>query len=684
MFNPHPVSEQLAVDDNVIRPIVKALCYDNSDYRFDEIPVEVLGTIYERFLGDEIRLTKEGYAKVEQKPEVRKAGGVYYTPQYIVEYIVKQTVGKLLERCKTPADVARLKILDPACGSGSFLLGAFDALIHWHETYFAAHPDKMTEKQGKQFIILAYKDERGNLCLTSQMKANILRNTLYGVDVDRQATEVAQMSLYLKVLEGLSNEPQLKLGFHDAILPSLDKNIPCGNSLISSDFFQNQLLFEDFRALTEKEKRHINPFDWDKKFPFLGDVQGFDAVIGNPPYALVGSDRPDEQQYFTSGLYKLTAYKINLYVLFLERGLKLLKNFHSFLGFIIPKSLVFNTFFKDTRMQLLSRYEIPMIVEIREKVFEDAEVGDSILFFARKGNTPTENVLRYFKVKNIVPQFDIVEQYEATQHDLLSDSESQFYKKGFSIKVPVRGLGEIAMVSNGLNPGNVRHILLSISQITDKHKRMVLGRDVQRYELGWSGMWVNYDPTLKDRIKLSDIKSKAGMTAQKRVDFALRTPEIYTPNKILVRKTADHIIATYDPEGFYYDSLAYGVQLNPDCKLSTLYVLGILNSRLLNFLHEGIAMNQDKVFAKVLAENLKKLPIRVLDISRKEEKIKHAKMAEFVEKMLKLHQDKSTASAFDREHLEMQIERTDQAIDALVYDLYGLTADEIAIIEQSV
>ncbi|MCU0462521.1 MAG: SAM-dependent methyltransferase [Bacteroidales bacterium] len=88
------------------------------------MPVEILGSVYEQFLGKVIRITPARHAKIEDKPEVRKAGGVYYTPQYIVDYIVKNTVGKLIDG-KKPKDISKIKIVDPACGSGSFLLGAF-------------------------------------------------------------------------------------------------------------------------------------------------------------------------------------------------------------------------------------------------------------------------------------------------------------------------------------------------------------------------------------------------------------------------------------------------------------------------------------------------------------------------------------------------------------------------------
>ncbi|MCK4788508.1 MAG: Eco57I restriction-modification methylase domain-containing protein, partial [Desulfobacteraceae bacterium] len=352
------------------------------------------------------------------------------------------------------------------------------------------------------------------------------------------------------------------------------------------------------------------PFDWEGEFSEVMVAGGFDMVIGNPPYTLVGSDRPKEQTYFTSGRYSITAYKINTYMLFLEKGLRLLGPTGSILGFIIPKSLVFNTFFEQARLALLSNYAIPQIVEIRERVFASAEVGDSILFFGQKSNYPTRNVLSYYKVKNVFPQFTVLEQVDTLQAELLQNPEVVFCPPAIQIRIQTESLNNIAVVSNGLNPGNVRHILLSASRDTDKHQKMVLGRDIRRYMISWSGTWVNYDPDLKSRIKVTDIRSKRGMTAQKRVDFALRKPEIYDPPKLLVRKTSDHVIASYDPDGFYFDSLAYGVRLRSNVSESVLYILGLLNSRFLGYIHDSLSLNKGKAFAKVLAKNLKTLFLR--------------------------------------------------------------------------
>ncbi|MCK4330546.1 N-6 DNA methylase [candidate division WOR-3 bacterium] len=674
-FEKDRITQSISVDDKPIKDILKSVYYPESPYEFSVLDVEILGNIYEQFLGKTIRLTPSHQVKIEEKPEVKKAGGVYYTPKYIVEYIVKNTVGKIIKE-KAPKQIDKIKLLDPACGSGSFLLGAYQELLNYHlEWYSKSENLRKALKKGQ--IIQIGKD---SYQLTITEKQRILLNNIFGVDIDTQAVEVSKLSLLLKLLEGETEESTGRLFRYTQmkLLPDLSNNIKCGNSLIGPDFYDTQqtTLFD------EAEMRRINVFDWESAFPDIFQNGGFDVVIGNPPYVLIGSDREAEQSYFCSGRFTLTSYKTNTYILFLEKGLQLLGSKDSLLGFIIPKSLVFNAYFSKTRATLLRNYAIPQIIEIRDKVFQNAEVGDSILFFAQKTLNPIKKTLKYYKVTNVFPKFDIIEKIETVQSELLINKEAIFYTAPIQIKVPTKELGEITVVSNGLNPGNIRHILLSDRKETSTHKEMVLGRDIQPYFLKWSGTWVNYDSSLRYRVKISDTKSKDGMTPQKRVDFALRKPEIYKSNKILIRKTADYIIATYDTEGFYYDSLAYGVQLNKETNESILYIVGLLNSSLIGFIHNSYSMNKGKTFAKVLAINLKKLPIRKIDFSNPSEKAMHDKLVAMVEKMLKLQKKFHSARLEnDKRMYKTQIDILDKQIDSLVYKLYGLTKEEIKIIK---
>jgi hypothetical protein len=211
-------SERLEISDGVIQNIIAGLyAMDGSPYRFDAFKADFLGKVYERFLGKQFVIEGDRAVLVD-KPEVRHAGGVYYTPRWVVDHMVAAVLDPLLEG-RTPVKVASLRLLDPACGSGTFLLGLYDRLIHWHEDYYSANPTKDGDRH--------YEDRTGRRRLTSDFKGQIAVNNVYGADVDAQAVEVAQMSLYLRILEEetsatLVAQPRLIEG---ARLPSLSKNI---------------------------------------------------------------------------------------------------------------------------------------------------------------------------------------------------------------------------------------------------------------------------------------------------------------------------------------------------------------------------------------------------------------------------------------------------------------------------
>jgi hypothetical protein len=223
------LTPSLQIDDKPLKDIFNNLYYPESPYEFSVLTADILGQVYEKFLGKVIRLTAGHQAKIEEKPEVRKAGGVYYTPDYIVDYIVKNTVGKLVEGKKPGprGGVRHLKILDPACGSGSFLIGVYQFLLDWHRDAYINDGPKNWSK-GKTPRI--YQSRKGEWRLTTDERKRILLNNIYGVDIDHQAVEVTKLSLLLKVLEGEDEQSigkQMSL-FQERVLPDLSNNINAG------------------------------------------------------------------------------------------------------------------------------------------------------------------------------------------------------------------------------------------------------------------------------------------------------------------------------------------------------------------------------------------------------------------------------------------------------------------------
>ncbi|RZJ29008.1 MAG: restriction endonuclease subunit M, partial [Chryseobacterium sp.] len=221
---------KLKIEDAPLQEMLSSLYFPNP-YEFSVIPADILGQVYERFLGKVIDVVGKNVI-IEEKPEVKKSGGVFYTPTYIVDYIVKHTLEQMLGT-KTPKQVEKLRILDPACGSGSFLIVAFQRLLDWHLAYYEANGGLAKFKRVLQ------PTQTGGVRLTTTERKRILLANIYGVDIDSQAVEVTKLSLLLKVLEGESSESinsQFKL-FHERALPDLGSNIKCGNSLVGSDFY---------------------------------------------------------------------------------------------------------------------------------------------------------------------------------------------------------------------------------------------------------------------------------------------------------------------------------------------------------------------------------------------------------------------------------------------------------------
>jgi type I restriction-modification system DNA methylase subunit len=370
LFSEH-FSERLEISDSVFQQIIAGL-YFPAAYRFDAITGDLLGAIYERFLGEQVTVTT-GQVAIEQKPEVRHAGGVYYTPRWIVEQVVDATLSPLVLDRRTPAtprSMANLRIIDPACGSGSFLIGALDWLVRWHEAYYDKHPDADSDKH--------YVSAGGRRRLTSDAKAEIVTNSLFGLDIDPQAVEVAQMNLYLRILEeetaaSIAMQPRL---FHGALLPSLASNVRSGNALLESDQVEQRLLHE------ESLRRRINPFDWKDHLWGFGRVfderGGFDAVIGNPPYTRVQvlrQERPEEAAAYTATYESASLGSFDIASLFVERGLHILRppgrdHRGGRLGFIISRQFI------ETDSGL------PLRRLLREHITDIVDFGTGLVFTA--------------------------------------------------------------------------------------------------------------------------------------------------------------------------------------------------------------------------------------------------------------------------------------------------------------
>ena len=702
IFKPH-LSESINIDSEVLAKIIERLYPPKSPYRFDVIGVELLGSIYERYLGKTIRPTAKT-VRVEEKPEVRKAGGVYYTPKYIVDYIVKNTVGKVIEG-KSPKQIEKTRILDPACGSGSFLIGAFQYLIDYHIRYLTEHPK---EAHVHPLFPDLIKGENGEPRLSVVRKARILRNNLFGIDIDPQAVEITMMSLYLKALEGEKSQLPPK----HALLPELKYNIVCGNSLIGPDIYDQGTLFAD------EERDRINAFDWygggsagilpaEKKNaagtaalpPTIPDIMragGFDCVIGNPPYVRIQHMKewaPVEVEYYKEHYKSASSGNYDIYVVFVEKGLTVL-NKAGKLGFIVPHKFFNSKYGEPLRSLIAEGKHLSHIVHFADQqVFEGATNYTCLIFLHKSGASDFE----FAEVENLDAWRTTGQAVKGTilARKVTADVWNFAVGQGAPLrekleKVPFK-LGQVADIFVGLQTSADDVFILDLIERRSTTLRLkskalgeevvlekgllfplVSGTDVKLYAPLPQRQFILFPYKVEEeRVRLIDFKSiskayprtASYLTAnrrrlEERENWRMKGPHwygyIYLKNmarqskpKLCVPRLVDKLHAAYDSEGKHFlDNVDVGgITLKQEHKEHELrYLLGLLNSKLFRWYFPFVSAPFRGGYLSANRQFLSQLPIRTINFSDPVDKARHDRMVELVERMLELNKRKARCS----------------------------------------
>ena len=610
-------------------------------------------------------------AKVVEKPEVRKAGGVYYTPEYIVRYIVENTVGKLIAG-KTPPQIAEMRFADIACGSGSFLLGAFDLLLSHHGRYYNKNPGKARkgdciERDGKLYVSLS-------------KKRAILLNNIYGVDIDAQAVEVCQLSLYLKLLqeETEASAHQYLLDFeHTArlkkLLPDLSKNIVCGNSLIGRDILNGDLFASD-------EERKLNPMNFEDAFPEVMKRRGFDAIVGNPPYIFTRNQGiPEIQKTYFYGHYKHQSAQLNTFGLFMEKSYSLLRQ-NGIVGFITPNNWLTIDTFAPLRQFILQSSGNVHVTNVLDRVFAAADVDTCVVTSHRC--LPTTLSIAEMKdqsevFSSTIAPADVRAPSFIIQISLLKDSGMQGLLQ--RIESASRPLSTFATVSTGLKAyqtgkgkprqtdkhkaGRVFHATRKVNQT---YGHYLDGVDVSRYHLGWSGEWLSYGDWLAEP----------------------RRSVPFNGERLLVRQipaSPPYLVHAVLAGDVFYHDINSMVIFGPTGQASLRYLLGVVNSRLISlWFQKKYDKLQRRIFPQFKVKELAAFPIRPIDFSDSGDKSLHDDIVSKVEAMLEAKKQLAKAKTDkDKTYYENKCAALDRQIDRLVYDLYGLTEEEIRIVEES-
>jgi hypothetical protein len=699
---PDEITLGLDLDDKLLRDLLRGLYYPESPYEFTVISSDILGQAYEQFLGKVIRLTEGHHAVVEDKPEVKKAGGVYYTPVYIVDYIVKQTVGKLVEG-KTPKQVSKLRILDPACGSGSFLINAYQFLLDWHHDWYLAHKPE-TWTKGRNPVLV---QTTAGWKLTITERKRILLDNIYGVDIDPQAVEVTKLSLLLKVLEGENEQtiqPYLRL-FSQRALPDLGNNIKCGNSLIGSEVFQKALL----SLLPEDDQYRINVFDWNSGFPEIMEAGGFDVIIGNPPYIRIQMMKewaPAEVELYKK-LYKAAeAGNYDIYVVFVEKALSLL-NKQGVVGFILPHKFFNARYGLALRGIIAKGRHLSHIVHFGDQqVFIKATTYTCLLFLNRSATpecnfTRVDDLAAWRTAGKSTEGRILAENITASEWNFTIGERTDILKKIHAI--PVK-LGDIAHIFQGLVTGADKVFIIPgrcglETGMTKPFLRTgllgpfsipaVSNRIIFPYEL------IEGKACLIPAEKLKNIYPRAWdylLTRReelmnrehgkwRRSDWyaygrSQNLAQMEMP-KLIIQVTAQKPTVLYDDHGLYMTGGGsgpfYGIRPK-DPSFPIKYLIGIINSSLFGWIIRSQSTNLRGGYIKFSKQYIETAPI-VPPSMAGEEQVNT--VIELVDKIFSLKKYlANTRSPHDKEMFTRQVDLMKNRLDEIVYCLYGVQPED--------
>lgn len=692
LFKPDEVLDSLIINDELLAEHTLRL----STYDFEsDVDVNILGHIFENSLSEIEEVTQQINSGATPQASKRKQDGVFYTPQYITKYIVENTVGRLCAEKKQELHIVEdeylsdqrrqlqtkkrlldqlqqyrqwlleITILDPACGSGAFLNAALQFLMNEHKRL-----DEMEVKVTGASIEF------------QSVENSILENNLYGVDINEESVEIAQLALWLRTAK-----PHRKLS-------SLNQNIKCGNSLISDPSIAGK-----------------KAFNWQEQFPKVFEKGGFDVVIGNPPYV-----RPhylnDETKRYLWNAFQTYERKADLYVCFIEKSLRLVKP-KGLTSFIVSDGWLRLDSFEKIRQYILQNASVLKIVDFTKDVFDSATVKTCIFIFqegANENNSVQSAVIDdKVDLNNIVYHSISQAAFNTTYKnvfDLSIDESSTLLKnKMQSGSLP---LGSLFSLAFGLKTGDDERFLTFNPSISPDCKKLVRGADINRWTIDFKGEYVIYQP---EQMRQNKSTARPGTT------------ERFEQPKVFVRDTGGGLMATYDDTAYYAkDVILIEHEEQSTILLKTLAAL--LNSKPLRWYYETtfptLHVQRDELaslpipnldnsgelaaladtmlslnsqlqekrsrFLRRLNDNMEGLKITTA-LQQFDQMDFKGLMAELKKQKLSIplkQQDEWEDFFKERvaecQALSAQIKATDEEIDNKVFDLYGLTEEERKIV----
>jgi len=659
----------LDIEDKVLHKVIMGLYqtkyrFFSISYDFSAIDADVLGNVYEQYLSHILKKTERG-TKLTENHAHRKKQGIYYTPTYIVDHIVRNTLGELLKDKKIHAE--EIRVLDLACGSGSFLIKAFDVLNEYHLKNDKNYAQSQLELETRGIFT---------------KKAKILQDNIFGVDLDKQAVEIAQLNLLLKIAEKGHR------------LPLLDQNIKCGNSLIDDETLAGEKAFK-----------------WEEQFREIIEEGGFDVVIGNPPY--VRQEELSEIKPYLAANYKTYQGTADLFVYFFEKELKILKE-DGYFGMIVSNKWLRAGYGKNLR-KFLTGFWIEEFIDFGDmRVFPDATIYPCIIII-RKIKKPNPK-MRICKIETL--RFGSLGEYVRSNSFLIDQSElsenewniqkteaNELLKKLRASGLPIEeyvGANIYRGVVTGLNEAFIidekqrNESIREDSRNRELIKPFLTGAESKRYSIKSKKRYIiftrrgidisRYPSILRHlerfRNRLSPKKNKEQEIGRKpgnyewyEIQDSTAYYEDFEKPKIVWGNLAKRASFSLDEtNGFYVNA--------PACILPTgsKYVLGILNSKLISFFLKSICAERRGGFIEQKPVYVSQVPIK------KPTKEQEIEITQRVEKVLQLNEkllkigDKLTD---ERAGVEKELKKIDRQIDKMVYEVYEITEAEQITIEDS-
>jgi len=527
-----------------------------------------------------------------------------------------------------------MRILDPACGSGSFLIRAYDELLDYHAKQHNMSPTELEQKD----------------------RLPVLLNNVFGVDLDMQAVEIARLNLLLRTLTQKGK------------LPFLSDNIRQGNSLISGTP-------EELKGYFGNSYKEKKPFNWEQEFKDVMGQGGFDVVIGNPPYVQLSMEEklPPGLKDFLLDTYKSSMGRLNTFGFFIKRGIELLRD-GGYLGFIIPNTILTQDYYEELRRSILETCTIETIASFDDLPFKDAVVENAVLILKKNKSEKIRNNNKVVVYK--VNEELSFEQDKSITQELFSQSRNCSFNIHLDESLPLLKkkleesswpLSKFVNINQAIALKHEREKWVSKTKIDESYKPLLVGgRNINRYSIAWDEHYLHYD--------------KAG------IHSGGDEEKFIVKEKIFFRRVSDRLIGALDTNQFYGLHTLVVVTLKEETPFDIRFFLALFNSKLLNFYYQAVFASTKKVFSEIGARQVAQLPVKSINLSIPEDKKMHDALVALVERMLELnHRLAPIRDTYcnERDELITQIEQTDKEIDTLVYDLYGLTEAEKNSVEST-